>query len=94
MEAWSTCLSATSGRMTLVVNPCFNFCKRDDGFEDGNNESKSGKDSWSQSVFSWVEVDEDGVVSIAWTICWETDGPLGSGTVLRLIKGIRGESAK
>jgi hypothetical protein len=49
-----------------VLNPNFNFCKRDDGldevFEDGGNESKSGNASSSHSAFSWVEADETGVV--------------------------------
>ena len=49
----------------MVVNPSLNFCKRDDAFEDGGNESRSGKDSSSQSAFSWVGVNENGVVSAA-----------------------------
>jgi len=52
--------------MTLLVNPSFNFCKRDDGaneaFEDGSNEAKSGRVSSSQSTFSWVEADKTDVV--------------------------------
>jgi len=53
--------------MTLLVNPSFNFCKRDDGvneaFEDGSNEAKSGRVSSSHSTFGWVEADENDVLS-------------------------------
>ena len=49
-----------------MLNPSFNFCKRDDGldevFEDDGNESDSSNVSSSQSAFSWVEADKNGVV--------------------------------
>jgi len=99
IEARSLFLSRASGRLVLAVNPSFNFCKRHDGlggegFEGCGEESKSGRTSSSQSAFGRVEEDDSGVTLITGVIFWGAGAYLGSGMVLRLIIGIRGESAK